>query len=165
MRLEIILFVVIGVLLLGALRGGQGTGDPFPALSVTLLRNGEAWTEAEVRGHVTLVQVFASWCPHCAHDVGSLMELKRRYPSIRLVGILWNDSDKARITSFLEKYGNPYHSLWKDADSRLAGALRVSGVPLLLVVDHNGIIRGRFDGEIDTNAVGNIIETTLKQAP
>lgn len=103
-------------------------------------------TQEDVRGHVTLVNVFGSWCVACAAEHPELMELKSR-GAITIYGVDWRDT-AFEGRQWLERYGNPYTKVGLDADSRLAINLGVTGAPESFLIDADGRIRYKHIGPI-----------------
>ncbi len=79
-----------------ALIGRQVPSFDLPALAG---RSGEGLADADLRqGHVTLVNVFASWCPEC-HDEHGLLLAMAADPKLKAVGVTLDGivyKDKAR---------------------------------------------------------------------
>jgi cytochrome c biogenesis protein CcmG, thiol:disulfide interchange protein DsbE len=115
-------------------------GKPLPGL------------DGNFKGHVTLVNVWASWCVPCHDEVPFLDELAKDN-RIRLVGINYKDQpDNAR--RFIGRYGNPFVAVGADPNGRAAIEWGVYGVPETFVV-------GR-DGRIAYKLVGPITEANFK---
>ena len=86
---------------------------------------------------VTLVNFFASWCVPCAEEAPTLAALKAQ--GVRIVGVAWKD-DPAKTKAFLDRYGNPYQTVFVDADGRTGIDFGVTGVPETYLVDARGKI-------------------------
>ena len=115
-------------------------------------------TPADLKGGVTLVNVWASWCVPCHDEAPLLMKMAedKRY---RIVGINQKDNpDNAR--RFLGRYGNPYAAVGADSNGRASIDWGVYGVPETFVVGKDGRIAYKLVGPITTDN----IETTLKPA-
>lgn len=111
-----------------------------------------------LQGHVSVVNVFASWCVPCRAEHPNLEKLKAD-TNIPLYGI--NQKDKPEnATAFLRELGNPYDAVGSDADGRVSIDWGIYGVPETFVVNAKGIITYKYIGPMDENA----IETALKPA-
>ncbi len=108
------------------------------------------FSRADLKGAVSLVNVFGSWCGICAAEQPLLMRLAREQV-VTVYGIDWKDApaDGAR---WLAERGNPYVRVGNDALGRTALDLGVTGAPETFVVDSKGRIRYKQTGEI-TEAV------------
>jgi cytochrome c biogenesis protein CcmG/thiol:disulfide interchange protein DsbE len=119
----------------------------------------KAFSSADLRsGHVTVVNLFASWCVPCRAETPALQELARE-PGVELYGIVYKDApQKAR--AFLDDVGNPYSRIDLDADGRAGIDWGIQGVPETFVIDSKGIVHLRFEGPI----VGDILSNTILPA-
>src|SRR5262249_31777181 len=70
------------------------------------------------QGHVTVVNLFASWCAECRLETGALEALGRR-SDITLAGIAYKDAPKA-TAGFLAELGDPYARIGLDQSGRTA---------------------------------------------
>jgi cytochrome c biogenesis protein CcmG, thiol:disulfide interchange protein DsbE len=116
--------------------GLERDGKPLPGLD-----------PAEFQGHVSLVNVWASWCVPC-HDEVPFLQLLAQDPRIRLVGINYKDQpDNAR--RFLNRYGNPFAAAGADGNGRAAIEWGVYGVPETFLVGRDGRIAYKLVGPIN----------------
>jgi cytochrome c biogenesis protein CcmG, thiol:disulfide interchange protein DsbE len=120
---------------LAPLEGLMAEGKPVPGFS-----NGD------LKGRVTIVNVFASWCAPCRQEHPLLVELAKD-PSVRLVGINQKDNpDNAR--RFLGALGNPYAAVGVDPNGRASIDWGVYGVPETFIVGPDGTIRHKHIGPL-----------------
>lgn len=101
---------------------------------------------ADLKGHVSLVNVFGSWCGVCAQEHPMLMDLAAEH-AVAIYGIDWKD-DPADGAQWLRQRGNPYQSVGNDEEGRTALDLGVTGAPETFVVDRRGRIRYKQIGAI-----------------
>jgi len=97
-------------------------------------------------GHVSIVNVFGSWCIACVAEHPQLIEIARS-GVVPIYGVDWRDEPGAG-TAWLVRYGDPYTLTGVDADSRLAIDLGVTGAPESFVIDTGGRIRYKHVGPI-----------------
>jgi cytochrome c biogenesis protein CcmG, thiol:disulfide interchange protein DsbE len=131
--------------------GLERDGKPLPGLD-----------PAEFQGHVSLVNVWASWCVPCHDEVAFLQQLAQD-PRIRLVGINYKDQpDNAR--RFLNRYGNPFAAAGADGNGRAAIEWGVYGVPETFVVGRDGRIAFKLVGPINAENFEQVLLPELQKA-
>jgi cytochrome c biogenesis protein CcmG/thiol:disulfide interchange protein DsbE len=125
---------------------------PAPAFALPpLLEGGAGLTAADLRGQVSLVNFFASWCVPCRAEHPLLMRLARE-EGLPVNGIAYKDRpDDAR--AFLDELGNPFARIGADLDGRTAIEFGVYGVPETYLVDREGRIRFRHVGPLTPEAI------------
>jgi cytochrome c biogenesis protein CcmG/thiol:disulfide interchange protein DsbE len=106
---------------------------------------------AALKGEVTVVNVFASWCIPCRDEHPLLVALKDM-TGIRLFGINQADAPE-NARAFLTELGNPYDAVGTDRDRRVSIDWGVYGVPETFVVDAEGIITFKHVGPLTPGAV------------
>ncbi|MEA1832867.1 DsbE family thiol:disulfide interchange protein [Methylobacterium durans] len=113
--------------------GLEAEGRPVPGLS-----------SADLKGGVTLVNFWASWCAPCQVEHPMLMRLARE-PGLRLVGIDYKDAPE-NGRRFLARNGVPFSAVGLDASGRVGIDFGVYGVPETFIVGPDGIIRDKLVG-------------------
>jgi cytochrome c biogenesis protein CcmG/thiol:disulfide interchange protein DsbE len=106
---------------------------------------------ADLRGEVSVVNVFASWCKACRDEHPLWMKLSAQ--GIAPVhGLNYKDQpdDAAR---WLGELGDPYKRTGADIDGRVGIDWGVYGVPETFVVDKRGVIRHKIIGAITPQIV------------
>jgi cytochrome c biogenesis protein CcmG/thiol:disulfide interchange protein DsbE len=128
-------------------------GRPVPSFALEplpgLVRDGQplpGLAEADLKGAVTVVNVWASWCAPCRQEHPLLMELAKD-PSIRVVGIDYKDTPE-NARRFLGTFGNPFAAVGVDPNGRAAIDWGVYGVPETFVVGPDGTIRHKQIGPL-----------------
>lgn len=118
---------------LGPVAGLAVDGRPVPGLS-----------SADLKGRVTVLNVFASWCAPCQVEHPMLMRLAQE-PDIRLVGIDYKDPGEAG-RRWLERNGVPFAAVGADSSGRAGIDLGVYGVPETFIIGPDGVIRDKLVG-------------------
>lgn len=106
---------------------------------------------AALKGEVTVVNVFASWCIPCRDEHPLLVALKQS-TGVRLFGINQSDAPE-NARAFLAELGNPYDAVGMDRDRRVSIDWGVYGVPETFVVDAKGVITFKHVGPISPEAI------------
>jgi cytochrome c biogenesis protein CcmG/thiol:disulfide interchange protein DsbE len=96
-------------------------------------------------GHVTVVNIWASWCAPCREEVPALAVLAKD-KSVRLFGIDYRDKASAG-RALLNELGNPFARI-AQADGPAGIEWGISGVPETFVIDGRGIVRARIVGAL-----------------
>ena len=122
-----------------------------------------AFTPADLAaGHVSVVNVFASWCAPCRLEAGQLETLSRM-PGVAVYGLAQKDKPAA-TRAFLDEVGNPFARIARDDDGRASIEWGVYGVPETFVVDGKGIIRLKYVGEITQAALAGRLVPAIRAA-
>ena len=152
--IPLVLFLVMGVFLYKGLflnpqqLDSALEGKPIPAFQLERLEDSnEIITNESLKGRVSLLNVWATWCPSCKYEHPYLMRLARQN-ILPIYGINYRD-ERALAVRELTREGDPYTKNIFDHDGRLGLDLGVYGAPESYLVDHNGIIRFRYAGPID----------------
>lgn len=117
-------------------------------------------SDLDFRGHVSLVNVFGSWCAACFVEHPKLVRLSQR-EDFQLIGINWRD-DRTAAVAWLERFGDPYDRIAFDPDSELAIDLGVTGAPETFIVDADGRVRYKYVGIITDEAMRDKIDPILR---
>jgi len=112
-------------------------------------------SSADLRGEVSLVNVFASWCVACRAEHPLFMRLARD-KAVPIHGLNYKDrpEDAAR---WLNTLGDPYTRTGADRDGRVAIDWGVYGVPETFVVGADGRIAYKQIGPVTEQALTETI--------
>ena len=149
--IPVIVFAAVGIGLAVGLTRDPGTlpsallDRPVPAFELPALEGGDGLSSADLKGRVSLVNVFASWCVPCRIEHPVLMRLAQEGAPI--FGINYKDPpDQAQ--TWLAELGDPFEKIGADRNGRVGIEWGVYGVPETFVVDAEGRIRHRHVGPI-----------------
>lgn len=121
--------------------------QPIPAFSlVDVSDQKQVFTADDLHGHVSLLNVWATWCLTCRAEQPLLMDLARSN-TVAIYGIDYKD-DLTQAKQWLAQYGNPYRMLGFDADGKASINLGVYGTPETFVIDRNGVLRYKLIGQL-----------------
>lgn len=174
--LPLLVFIGIAALFYVGLHEGDPSllpsaliGKPMPKTDLPpvegLLHDGKpvpGLTDATFKGHVTLVNVWASWCVPC-HDEVPFLERLSHDRRFQLVGINYKDAP-VDARRFLGRYGNPYVAAGADRSGRESINWGVYGVPETYVVDRNGIVTYKLVGPIDARNLQAVLMPAVDKA-
>lgn len=131
------------------LRGRNGL--PLPGIS-----------ERDVRGAVSVVNVWAAWCPYCRGEHDTLMAFSRD-ARVRFLGVTYRDTPE-NIRNYLVTAGVPYDALGHDPEGRMSKALGVRAVPTTLVLDRHGQVVRSLVGGMDPERVKRELMPAIDEA-
>lgn len=115
-----------------------------------------------LRGHVLLVDFWASWCGPCRQSFPWMASMHDRYAAKGLVIVAVNlDKDRALAAKFLEGYRVPF-TIAFDPAGKTADAFQVKAMPMTFLVDRSGEIRMTHAG-FDARKTG-AMEAALEEA-
>ena len=140
---------------------------PFPEFKLQDLHDPERiLTVDDIKGIVSLVNVWATWCPGCLVEHPALLR-RSRDAEIPLGAVNFND-DSRKAISWLERHENPFQFNIVDDEGTLAIDLGVYGAPETFVVDRQGVIQYRHVGvvsrEIWQRKIFPVVELLRAQA-
>lgn len=115
----------------------------------------------DLRGEVSLINVFASWCVECRREHPVLMDLRERNV-VPVHGLNYKDRpDDAR--AWLDGLGDPYTRTGADLDGRVAIEFGVYGVPETFVIDRTGRIAHKHIGAMDKRVLEETILPLIEE--
>lgn len=120
---------------------------PMPEFSLQPVVSGSpGFSRTDLAGHVSLVNVFGSWCGVCVEEQPTLLRLAQD-GSVPIYGIDWKDAP-ADGAKWLAERGNPFTRVGNDESGRTALDLGITGAPETFVVDRRGRVRYKQIGAI-----------------
>jgi cytochrome c biogenesis protein CcmG, thiol:disulfide interchange protein DsbE len=136
-------------------------GEPVPEFNLPPVQGRTlGLSSADLKGEVSLVNVFASWCTACRYEHPVFMALKEQ-GAVPIHGINYRDRPQD-AASWLDELGDPYMRTGADIDGRVSIEWGVYGVPETYVIDREGRVAfkqvGPVTPEIYRDKIGPLIE-------
>ncbi len=127
-------------------------GKPAPQFELPAVKGrAQGLATRNLRGEVSLVNVFASWCVACREEHPVLVALARRN-LVPIHGLNYKDKpDDA--AAWLDRWGDPYTRTGADIDGRVGIDWGVYGVPETFVIDPQGRIAYKHIGPMTEDFV------------
>ncbi|SPE18573.1 Putative thiol-disulfide interchange protein (fragment) [Candidatus Sulfotelmatomonas gaucii] len=123
--------------------------------------NGKALRLSSYRGKVVLLNFWATWCAPCQVEMPVFAAWQREYGArdLQVVGISMDD-EASLARHAVERLNLNYPLAMGNARlaSRYGGVL---GLPLTFLIDRNGIVRARYQGETELSTIENQIKSLL----
>jgi len=123
-----------------AVSAAPKVGQPVPEFRVTTL-DGKPLDADALRGKVTLVHFWATWCPPCVAEMPALDKFYRehRQEGFEVVAIsMDDDGDQAKVREFTKRFAFPV--AMKSA-TKVDGFGRLWALPLSFLIDRNAFVR------------------------
>jgi peroxiredoxin len=124
-------------------------GQPVPRIQATATAGG-AVSLQDLKGEVVLVNLWATWCEPCRHELPELTALHRRYAArgLRVVAIsVDRDRTLAEVAAFAERRQLPF-AIWHDPTDQASGRLGARLLPSNFLVGRDGTLAWRRTGAI-----------------
>ena len=137
-------------------------GKPVPRFELPPVKGRTLGLSSEnLKGEVSLVNVFASWCAACLVEHPLFMRLKRDNV-VPIHGLNYKDApDDA--AAWLARHGDPYTRTGADRDGRVGIDWGVYGVPETFVIDRDGRIAYKFIGPLGDKDVNETLLPLLER--
>ena len=148
----IVLFLALGGFLLIGLHKDPSIvpspliDRPVPSFSLPRLGEDGVFTDRELLGKVSLLNVWASWCRACLQEHPLLLDLARG-DVVPIYGLNYKDT-VSEAQHYLANYGDPYSANAFDEAGRVGIEWGVYGVPETFLIDSQGIIRYKHIGPL-----------------
>jgi len=112
-------------------------GKSAPDFALTdLLNPARVDSNADLKGQVYVLNVWATWCVACREEHEALLAISQQHV-VPIIGLDWKDQ-RERAKQWLEQLGNPYQAVAFDGDGRAAINWGVYGAPETYLVDMHG---------------------------
>lgn len=137
-------------------------GAPAPALGMPDL-DGTTLDLAALRGKVVVVDFWATWCAPCRGQAPRWVALQEKYrrDGLEVLGVSLDESVEP-VRTFRRELRLNYRVGLGDAKvaERWGGVL---GLPVAFVIDRNGRLAARHEGESDLSAVEKDVVRLLRE--
>ena len=162
LAMPLVIFGALAAVFFFQLTSGKNTselpsaliGKPVPSFSLEALagirKDGSqvpGLESSDLKGEISLVNIFASWCAPCRAEHPVLLELAKD-SNLHVVGINYKDTGE-NARRFLGTLGNPYSKVGVDKKGRTAIEWGFYGIPETLLVGPDGIVRHKIVGPIN----------------
>jgi thiol-disulfide isomerase/thioredoxin len=138
-------------------------GVTAPGFVLRELDGGGSLSLSRLRGHVVVLNFFASWCGPCQDEAAVLRRLSEHYgkDGVVVVGIATHD-DLGDAQAFFERSGVSYPAVVATED--VLAAYGVRGLPETVFIDAAGAVSGRpIAGPLTDALAGHRVQQALEE--
>jgi cytochrome c biogenesis protein CcmG, thiol:disulfide interchange protein DsbE len=137
-------------------------GKPVPRFSLPAVKGRKlGLANTDLVGEVSLVNVFASWCPACRYEHPVFMRLKAS-GIVPINGINYKDAPDD-VAAWLDELGDPYTRIGADINGRVGIEWGVYGVPETFVINKKGRVVYKLIGALTPGILKETILPMIKR--
>ena len=137
-------------------------GKAAPAFSLATLKDPSVTlSESDLKGEVSLLNVWATWCGACRAEHPVLVRLSQS-GAVPIYGLNYKDQ-RPEALRWLQQFGDPYRANAFDADGRVGIDWGVYGAPETFVIDKQGVIRHKHVGPLTQDVLRQEILPLVEQ--
>lgn len=153
-----------------------GVGQPIGDIAFAALTAEDGTSSDDWRGKVVLLNFWGTWCPPCRREFPHIVQLHRQFESndaFQLVSVSCpSGTDLAQLRAATEAYvektgatfGTYYDRIGRSLTNvKAAAGLPTQGIPISVVVDQSGTIRGVWQGFMpgDETEMASLVQELL----
>ena len=135
----------------------QVENKPAPKFSLERMSGDAPASMEKLKGKTVVMEFWATWCPACRSSHPRLSEYAKTARARGIEVIAVSDEEKSEIKSYVDQV-KPGFTVLRDQDHFLHKELIVSAIPMLVVIDREGIMR------FATIGAGSYLEEALAAA-
>lgn len=132
-------------------------GRAVPPFDVKAIGGDANVKSADVKGKVVILEFWATWCPACRSTHQRLSDLAAARGKDGLIVLAVSDEDDATLKEYVSKV-KPKFTVAQDTSGKMQADWMVSAIPLLAVVDREGMVVHATIGG------GSYLEETIRAA-
>ncbi|MEO0763233.1 MAG: TlpA disulfide reductase family protein, partial [Pseudomonadota bacterium] len=122
--------------------------------------DGQPVTLADFAGDVVVMNIWATWCPPCVHEMPSLDRLAATMAGsdVQVITVSVDRTGVGRVERFFADTGNEAHpriealEIYIDKPNRLPREAAVIGLPVTMILDRQGREIARLTGDAEWDA-------------
>lgn len=133
----------------------QLVGKPVPEFDLELVSGKGPKSSKDLKGKVTIVEFWATWCGACRSTHPRLLQLAKEKPELGIV--LISDEDAATQKGY-QDMGAHGLTMLRDATAKTMAAFHVAAIPQIVVIDRKGLVR------FATIGAGEYLSEAIKEA-
>lgn len=158
-----VLFVILAASFLaitGPADAAPRLGQPAPGFRV-ISTSGQTISFENYRGHVLIVDFFATWCQPCRLSIAHLTEMNRKYgkQGLQILGLSADEESEQSVKAFADEFGISYPLAATAGSAAIDYGVR--SVPIMFLIGKSGKIAEIYRGYTSESA--SSVERAIKR--
>jgi len=110
--------------------------------------DGERLTLEKFRGKVVVLNMWATWCTPCVHEMPTLdrLQMQLKDLDVVVVALSIDRGGPAAVRTFFDEHGIEHLGVYVDPTMSAQSGFNVIGLPTTMLIDKDGRERGRIVG-------------------
>lgn len=141
----------------------QWVGRAAPDFSLITVNGMGSISLKDYRGKVLVLDFWASWCAPCQRSLPLWQEMEEASPDLRVLAVNIDDQRENALT-FMRRFSLDLTVVF-DPDHEVVKSFQLEGLPTVVVIDPQGIIRSYYSGYQDAqlDSLQEEIDRLLRQ--
>jgi len=129
----------------------------------TTTTKGEPVSLVDYKGHVVMLNFWATWCPPCRAEMPMIETAYKHYKDQGFVVLAVNNAERSdQVSSFADQYKLTFPILL-DYSADIQQQFAIKGYPTSLFLDAKGKVYATHQGGVTADQLANYIETGLQR--
>jgi len=141
---------------------GIGTLAPDFKLQST---SGRTMSLSDLRGHVVVLNFFATWCPPCRAETPDIVAAAKKYAGSGVVFFGVDDREQTPLVQVWAKGKGVRFPLVMDATGSVEEMYDVRAIPTTFILDRNGVIRYRQLDQLEPSTLTGALDAVVANRP
>ncbi len=125
--------------------------------------DGKTWNLAAQKGHVVLINLFATWCPPCRAEMPGMVDTINAYQpkGVAALALSLDERGADVVRPFAAKYNMSFPVGVAGAAPSIADG--VSSIPVTLLIDREGRLAQAYVGMVDESDLRRDLDALLAE--
>lgn len=127
--------------------------------------SGHTMSLSDLRGHVVVLNFFATWCPPCRAETPDLVAAAKKYSGSDVVFFGVDDREQMPLVQVWAKGKGVRFPLVMDTTGSVEETYDVRAIPTTYILDRNGIIRYRQLDQLESSTLTGALDAVVADKP
>ncbi|MEA2203255.1 MAG: cytochrome c-type biosis protein [Blastocatellia bacterium] len=129
--------------------------------------DGKPYRLADLRGHVVLLNFWATWCIPCRAEIPEFNAMQRdlKAQGLEVVGVSTSPTDSVDVIKEFQKDISQEYTVLRGGEGLSEKFGNGPGLPVTHIIDREGRLREKLIGQRDRTVFENLIKPLLSEAP